>query len=371
MEKLRAIVYGVLLLLVSYVVLTYGKPILAPVVFAGFFTLMLAPMCGWLERRKMGSLGSILLCFLIILLPIVLVISFFSVQLYDIFQSLPSIRQDLEAGLAQVLGWVQERFGIAPSESEDWLRQNVRKGFDSALGFVGSGLSSSGVLLTNVLLVLVYTFLLLYYRASFRQFAILQFKKSRQNKVASLIERIQNVVKSYFFGLLLVIIILGILNTLGLWLIGIKYAAFWGCLAAMLAIIPYIGTTLGGTLPFLYALVTTGTFWQPAAVVLLYAGIQQLEGNFITPNVVGSSIKINPLVVIFSMIVGGFIWGIAGLIIVLPTVAILRLILLEISPMKPLALLMDNSIRKNGRLFKSELNYDQYRLIHLFKIKNK
>ncbi len=371
MNRTTILLSNLLLLIILVGILIYGKSILSPVVFAVFFTLMLAPVCRWFEKRKIGSILAILFSFLLIIVPAVVLASFFSVQLVDIFRSLPSIRKDLENGLTQVLAWVQERFGVAPAESQEWLRQNVSSGFDSAIDFVGSGLSSSSIFLANVLLVVVYTFLMLYYRSAIKAFFIMQFKQSEQSKMKALIGKIQDVVKSYFFGLMLVILILGVLNTLGLWLIGIKYAPLWGSLAALLAIIPYIGTTLGGTLPFLYALVTTGTFWQPAAVVILYMSIQQIEGNFITPNVVGSSIKINPLVVIFSMILGGFIWGIAGLIIALPMVAIIRVLLLENSHWRPVGLLLDNNIRKNVDKFQNELNHESHRLRNFFKKKDK
>ncbi len=371
MNRTTILLHHLLLLIILLGLLIYGKTIISPIVFAVFFTLMLSPICHWFEQRKVGGIPAILLSYLIVIVPILLVASFFSVQLLDVFQSLPSIRKDLESGLTQVLAWVQQRFGVAPAESQEWLRQNVSRGFDSAINFVGSGLSSSSLLAGNVILVMVYTFLLLYYRSAIRAFFIMQFKRSEQSRIAELIGKVQHVVKNYFFGLMLVILILGVLNTVGLWLIGIKYAPLWGSLAALLAVIPYIGTTLGGTLPFLYALVTTGTIWQPAAVVLMYVAIQNIEGHLITPNVVGPSIRINPLVVIFSMFVGGFIWGIAGLIIALPTVAILRIILLETDALKPVALLMDNHIRKNTSKFQEELNHDAYRLHNLFKTKTR
>ena len=104
-------------------------------------------------------------------------------------------------------------------------------------------------------------------------------------------------------------------------------------------------------------------------MVVLYFGIQQLEGNFITPRVVGSTVKLNPLIVIFSMILGGFLWGIPGLIFALPTVAIIRILFSVSKPLKPVAHLMDNHLRKNADKFLGELNHEQYRLKNLFKSK--
>ena len=121
--------------------------------------------------------------------------------------------------------------------------------------------------------------------------------------------------------------ILAVLNSIGLLIIGIKYAVFWGVLAALLSIIPYIGTTLGGTLPFLYAVATAGNWWQPLTVVALYAFIQQIEGNIITPKVVGNSVSINPMVALLAIILGGFIWGIAGIILAIPITGVVKILL--------------------------------------------
>lgn len=133
--------------------------------------------------------------------------------------------------------------------------------------------------------------------------------------------------QKYLYGLLTVMAILAFLNSVGLLIIGIKYAVFWGVLAALLSIIPYIGTTLGGTLPFLYAVATAGNWWQPLAVVALYATIQQLEGNIITPKVVGSSVAINPLVALLAIIVGGFVWGVVGIILAIPIAGVIKILL--------------------------------------------
>ena len=110
-------------------------------------------------------------------------------------------------------------------------------------------------------------------------------------------------------------LILGVLNSFGLWLIGIDYPVFWGFLGAFLAIIPYIGTAIGGLLPFLYALATTSTLWQPMAVIGWFVLVQQIEGNLITPKVLGSSVKVNPFAAIFALFFGGYLWGIPGLIL--------------------------------------------------------
>ena len=160
------------------------------------------------------------------------------------------------------------------------------------------------------------------------------------------------------------------MNSLALYLIGIKYAWFWGLLAAFLAIIPYVGTFIGGLLPFVYAIASTGTWWQPAAVAALFLVIQFIEGNFITPKVVGESVKINPFFAIISLIVGGMLWGIAGIVLALPGMAILRIILKQIPIFMPISALLSSELYKDADLFEEKFDSEKYRIASFFKFRN-
>jgi len=172
---------------------------------------------------------------------------------------------------------------------------------------------------------------------------------------------------TYLKGLATVMLILGVLNSVGLLLIGIEYAFFWGFLAAFLAIIPYVGTFVGGLLPFLYALSTTDTSWQPIAVVGLFMVIQTIEGNIITPKVVGSSIHVNPLAAIMALFFGGFIWGVEGLILALPITAILRIFLVHSGRFRPFGLLLSDDVAEREMEFLGEYDQPHYRLVNFFR----
>ena len=153
-----------------------------------------------------------------------------------------------------------------------------------------------------------------------------QSAPSGKATVQKVLAKIRRLVGSYLVGMLLVIALLACVYSLGLWLIGLPNPLFWGSMAAILAIIPYIGTFIGGLLPFVYALLFMNSFWQPIAVVALFVIVQQIEGNFITPKVVGDRVDLNPLAAILALFVWAFIWGIGGMIIALPLTAILKIL---------------------------------------------
>jgi predicted PurR-regulated permease PerM len=142
-----------------------------------------------------------------------------------------------------------------------------------------------------------------------------------------LIVRMERAVASYVKGQLLVSLIIGVSVGIGLWILGLvglmphggKYAAAFGAWAAVTELVPYLGPWLGALPPVLYALVQhpISALW----VALLFLGIQQFEGHVVVPNVLGSSLRLHPLLVIFGLLAGGEIYGFAGILVSLPLLA--------------------------------------------------
>lgn len=269
-------------------------------------------------------------------LPLLGIVLFFTWQLANLGADLPDISAKIQQSINDLFVWTNERFGLTRAEGTNWLKQNVSSVLKAPTKLISEGITISGTFLVNTFLVFLYTFFLLWFRKDLRQFLVIQFKKADRKAGQEMIGRIARVVRSYTFGLLQVIGILAILNSLGLWIIGIDYPLLWGTLAAFLAIVAY------------------------------YQLIQQIEGNFITPYVIGSNVKINPLVAILSLLIGGAIWGIAGLILSLPFAAILRIILSYLPPFKPLSALMSDEIEKKDGIVWQELDKDKHRLMQLF-----
>ncbi|MDX1666285.1 MAG: AI-2E family transporter [Saprospiraceae bacterium] len=360
----------VILVLVGYVAYI-GKSLLIPLAFGILFAFMLKPVSDKIETLIPYRPLSILLAFLIALIPVLGAISFFSYQFTRVFQDISSITQKLKTGIVSLVEWAQENLNLEITDGRQWLLDNLSTLVDTPIQIIGESLSSSTATVAGLLISALLTFFLLLYRTSFKNFMLSQVRIEERDEANKIMTDIQQVSQKYLFGLLLVILILGILNSVGLWFIGIDYAFFWGFLAAFLAIIPYIGTTLGGIFPFLYAIATTGTFWQPAAVVLLYMSVQSLEGNLITPNVVGSTVKVNPLAAILSLLIGGAFWGISGLILALPLIAILRVVCHHIDALQPVSELLGSELYSRKDIFFEKYDEDRYRLINFLKKEDK
>lgn len=326
-----------------------GKVILIPLVFAGILALALAPVCNELEKKGIKPIASILLTFLGISTVILIISVIISFTFANIYEELPEVRSDLVEGIAVVSKQFEGLNYFSNTSIEELFSGNTSKFVNFTFSFLERIFSSSMTTITNIFFIVLYLFFLLYYRKGLRYVLYLGKSEVQLSKISTIIEEVQEVVKAYAFGLFSVMLMLGFVNSIGLWLIGIDYAFFWGFLAGFMIIIPYIGTTLGGILPFLYAFATTDTLWQPIAVAAMYFVIQLVEGNLITPNIVGNKINTNAMAVIIAMTIGTLIWGVAGIILALPVVGILRVIFSHFDSTKKWGLLLDNDLADFGK----------------------
>lgn len=133
-------------------------------------------------------------------------------------------------------------------------------------------------------------------------------------------------VQRYIGGVFIVVAVLSVLNSFGLYVVGLKYPIIFGIISAFFNFIPYFGTWIGASAPFVFALLTGDSVNLAFGVLLLFAIIQFTENNILTPNITGGYVDINPLITILSIIVGGLVWGVAGMFVVLPVMATIKII---------------------------------------------
>jgi len=328
-----------------------GSALILPIVFAILLAVFLFPLEKILSKFLKWRILSILLSFIALLLPFIVVTILFSMQLIAIVDSLPSIGQNLESGFGELVDRINSAIPFLKLD-EGQLMDSGSKSLEGPLSFIGKGFISTTSFLAGFGMTILYTFFLLYYRESFNNFILYQFEKDDRPDIKQALKEIKETIQSYIGGVGIVMIILSVLNSIGLTLIGIDYAIFWGTLAGILAIVPFIGTLLGGLLPFLYALSTADARWQPVAVLLYYLMIQQVEGNFITPKVVGDRVDINPLFAIIAIVFLGAFWGISGIILALPIISILKIVLDNFENTKSYALLTSTDLGEKRGIFK-------------------
>jgi len=318
-----------------------GQAFLAPIVLAILFAIVIMPISNWLEKFKMHRLLSSLIALLLLLIVALTVGYYCFDQLKDLTKNMPNLEASLIEKLNQMTGQLPSAirpenitgfrdFKTFIPEDITWLRE-----------FFGNFLTATGEVLTILFLLPIYIFFILFYRRRVFDF-IEAIDKSSNIELAAITSESQGVVQNYLSGMGLVILIIAVMASLGLWIMDIPYALLLGIISAILTIIPYIGTFIGALIPILLALVLKDSLWYAVGVAIMFAAIQLLENNVITPIVVGRSVNINPLAAIIILIFAGQIWGFIGLIIAIPLAGMLEIVLEHVPEARHWARLIRN-----------------------------
>jgi putative heme transporter len=330
-------------IVVSFIiVLMYtAKIILVPLVFSTFLALLLYPVCDFFEK-KLPRILSILLAFLMVFSILASIGFFFGTQFYQLFENIKDFGKTLGDSINKFVRFIENTLFQGEFKLDE-IVGNDSGGFLGSSKIIENTISFSTGFFAALGLIIVYTFLFLLYRTSFEKFILYHFPPSKKSEVSDILISIQKLAQNYFLGLLFIILILGTLNGFGLWAIGFDYPFLFGYFAAFLAVIPYIGTFIGGLIPLLYALFNYDTIWMPVLVAGWYIFVQAIEGNILTPKIVGSKVSLNPLFAILALLTGGLVWGIAGMILFIPMLAIVKVIFDHIEQLKPYGLLLGSN----------------------------
>ena len=327
--KLAPVVhYTFLLIGLSLLVFVLNKldGILLPLFFSALLSLLLLPLARKLEDWRWPRALAILATLMVLIGGIAALVILFGSQIMDLKAELPMIQKKLVVFFDQGQQWLHDRFGMRVMSKDELISSSLNSAKKSAGGFLGTTISTTAGVLSTVTLVPIYIFCFLYYRDHMRQFMFRFVAPDKRTGVLHTMDNIQNVVQAYISGLLTVIVIVAMLNAIGLLLLDVKFAIFFAIFASVLAVIPFIGILVGATIPAIITLVETGSPAKAAAVVGVFVFVQFLEGNFITPMITGSKVSINPMAAIIALILGGELWGTAGMILSIPLVAVLKVV---------------------------------------------
>lgn len=321
----------VMALVITGLILT--KDIAMPIAFSALLSVVLLPLVKRFER-KMGRILSIALVLLMVLLLMVMISWLVVEQLASLTSSLPDLEGRFNILVNDLSQQVSGLLKINTAEQTQ-IAMDELKNFST---YFGSLLLSTSYFAYFFIQVPIYIFLFLLYRDRFKDFLLAIIPNSDLKWK----DEIQVVVRGYISGLTLVTLIAAVMNSIGLLLLGIEHAIFFGFLSGLLTMIPYVGITIGATLPTVIALLTKDSAWYAIGVIGVHAFVQFLEGNLITPKITGSKISINALAAIVALLVGGKIWGIAGMILAVPAVGILKILLTYSTSLKPFVILLED-----------------------------
>lgn len=325
----------VIALFIAVVIL--ARDIVVPMAFAAFLAVVMLPLVKKLEKRKIAAGLSITLVLLGTVIVLGLVIWLVIDQVVGLINDLPNLQNKFETYVNQVSRTLRRDFGISTIEQNKLLADSIRN-----IGvYLGDILISTTNTISILIQIPIYIFLFLIYRDKFRDFFLSLIPGDKEFVWKKDVER---VIQGYISGLTLVTLIIAVLNCIGLLALGIDHAIFFGILSGVLTIIPYVGIIIGALFPLIMALITKDSVWYAIGVVIVFAVVQFLEGNFITPRITGSKVSINALAAILALLIGGKILGIAGMILAVPAIGVLKILLSHSEHLKPFVILLEDKI---------------------------
>jgi predicted PurR-regulated permease PerM len=326
------LIMGVLALIV---IMYAARGIIVPIVFAVMIAIVLNPVVNFFVRRKIHRLLAIFITLSLCLIIIAGLCTLLFSQVSQLAESWPALVEKFAELLSKIINWVSDYFGVNPVIISEWV-ENIRgELLNTSTAFIGKTIVNAGNIMFLVFLVPVYTFFILFYQPLLISFTHKLFSESKQIKVNEIITQSKSVIQRYLIGLVIEFVLVAILNSTVLLILGIDYAILLGITGALLNMIPYIGGIVGTALPMMVALVTKDSAWYALYIFAAYSVVQVIDNNFIVPKIVSSKVKINALISIVAIIVGGALWGIAGMFLFIPIVAILKLILDRTTSFKP------------------------------------
>jgi predicted PurR-regulated permease PerM len=332
--------------------LYYARQLLIPFSLAALLAMLLLPVCRRLESWKVPRGLAIVLCILLILTVLLGLGLLLTTQIISFARELPSLQGQMNHKLETVQTFIERLTHVPAKEQISYLQAQLNALLESTGRYMSSVLAATTGTLATLGIIIIYIFFFLYYRDRFVAFILMITARERHGRTKQIFSEISQLTQQYIGGVLTVVVILAVLNSIGLTIIGIRQAIFFGVLGGLLNIIPYIGTFIGGLLPTLVALLTEESFGAAIAVAAVFAFNQFLENNFLTPHIVGGKVKVNPLATIIVLLIGGYVWGIAGMVMFIPFLGIAKIIFDHIEPLRPYGYLIgEDEDSKDGAVW--------------------
>ncbi len=320
---LRALAIILLIITIIFVMIA-GRSILIPIFISGLIAILLMPVAIFLESKRVNRIISSLISLLLGIVIIFGTLTFIILQVISFSKDLGDTGDRLNTYLSDIDSFLFENFGVESGIGAGLDQQSLISIIESNSRNVAEFLFNTIGSMAGVILIPAFIFFFLLYRDHLSDFIATLFQKQDNGEVQAKIKDLRKVIQSYIIGVCKVMAILAVINTGVLFGLGIKHAIFFGVFAGLLNIIPYLGPFLGAILPTIFAFLTKDSLFYPLAVVVSFIIIQMIESNFLTPKIVGSNVNLNAFVTFVGLLIGAAIWGVIGMIIIIPTFAILK-----------------------------------------------
>ncbi|WP_028298083.1 AI-2E family transporter [Olivibacter sitiensis] len=353
--------------LVSIISLGYlailGRTILAPFIFAFLCSMVLLPLSNFLERKcKIPRAFSSFLSLITLVVCIVLIGYAIGSQMTNLSEDWPAFKDQVIYSSRHLQEWISNTFHVTNQAQIEYLTDAASKSINTGTTILSHTLLSLSSLLLFLMFTFLFTFFILLHRRLLLRFIVSLFPEQHSVTVYAIVNQVEYIVKRYILGLLLQMIIVSTLTFIAFSIIGVKYALLLSLITGVFNVIPYIGIITAALLAMLITFATAST-GHLFFVLLAYIVIHAIDGNYIMPKIVGSKVQINTLIALVGLVLGEMLWGIMGMFLSLPVIAIFKVIFDRVDELKPWGMLIgEDDIDKHNKSAVQQVQEDEQRL---------
>jgi putative permease len=330
-----------------------AKEILSPLIFSCLFSILLLPLAAFLENKlRLPRSAASMLSVILMLGAIGLVLYVIGAQLSKLAADWPQFKEQLTLTGGNLQRWIDTRFNIDAARQLNYVHSATTKAMASGTMVVGATVLSLSSILLFLVFTFIYTFFFLLYRALIMKFLVSVFLEENKMLVHDIIEQVQYIIRKYIIGLLIQMGVIALAVSIIFWALGIKYAFLLGLITGVLNVIPYIGIFVALVLSTLITFATATLLSKVLLVIVALVVVHLLDSNILLPIVVGSKVRINALITVLGVIIGEMIWGISGMFLSIPVIAVLKIIFDRVESMKPWGIILGDEEQKQNRLAK-------------------
>lgn len=324
-----------------------GQTILVPLIFGTLVAILLLPIANFLERKiKLPRSLSAIVALIIFALLLFSVFSLLGTQIMKVADDWPAFKMQLLDSFKHLQFWVSDNFHVNYSEQLNYISKAAESSLSTGTSILGKTIMSVSSILFILIFTLIYSFFILFYRRHLVMFLAKLFHDDHKPIVLDVVSQIKDIVKKYIIGLFLQMAIVTTLCLIAFSIIGIKYSFMLALFTGIFNVIPYIGILTGLLLAILITF-ATGSSFNILFVIITVVVIHAIDSNYIMPKVVGSKVKINSLIAMLGLVIGEMMWGVTGMFLSIPIIAILKIVFDHVNELKPWGYLLGEGEEKH------------------------
>jgi len=316
----------ILITTLSVAGLYFAAPFLIPVVLAGLLAMLLSKGVERLEKLGFGRALSALVPVLLFVGAIVLLGVVLSWQIDRLADNFAEIREGIDKKMASFREWVSDNLGVTEEKQQQMFEQQGKATSTQAGGFFFALVNTLADTAVNAILVIVYTYLLIFYRSHLKKFVLRTVPPDNRRQATRIVRKSVAVSGQYLTGLFNMVGVLWVMYSIGFSIVGLEGAILFALICGLLEIVPFFGNFVGNLIAVLAAIAQGGDAKMIIGVIVVYLTVQFLQTYILEPLVVGQKVNINPLFTIAGLVVGELLWGIAGMALAIPLIAIVKII---------------------------------------------